>query len=86
VSFVLLDFLSQFWTSHANFNRCAYAERIDQIISCKFLFFSIHDVAFQGTLPTPQALGLDTYSNCFEVNLTKIDFGNGGHCYPTITN
>jgi hypothetical protein len=36
-------------------------------------------------LPTPQALRPNTYNNYFEVNLTKIGFGNGGHCFATNT-
>jgi hypothetical protein len=33
----------------------------------------------------PQALRPDTYNNYFEVNLTKVGFGNGGHCSTIIT-
>jgi hypothetical protein len=38
-------------TSHDIFNHRAYVKRVDEIISCKFSFFSIHVVAFQGTFP-----------------------------------
>jgi hypothetical protein len=57
---------------------------VDQIISYKSSFFSFFDVAFQGTLPTPQALRPNTFNNCFEVNLTKVGFGNGRHCFAII--
>jgi hypothetical protein len=79
-----VDFQSSFLIAHAIFNHHAYAEWVDQIISCKFSSFSIRDVAFQGTLPTSKALRPNTCNNCFEVNLTKIGFGNGGHCFITI--
>jgi hypothetical protein len=67
------------------FSRRAYAEWVDQIISCKSSSFSIHDFASQGTLPTSQALKLNTSNHCFEANLTKVGFGNGGHYSTTIT-
>jgi hypothetical protein len=57
---------------------------MNQIISCKSSPFSFHDVAFQGTIPTPQALWPNTFNNCFEINLTKVGFGNGGHCSAII--
>ncbi len=85
VQFTLVDFLSHFFTSHVIFNFCAYAEQVDQIISCKSSHFSICDVAFQGTFPTPQTLKPNTYNNCFEANLTKVGFGNGGHYFVIIT-
>ncbi len=50
------------------------------------LSFSIRDVAFQGTLPTPHALKPNICNNYFEANLTKVAFGNGGHCSAIITN
>jgi hypothetical protein len=34
--------------------------------------------------PTPQTLRPNTHNNYFGVNLTKIDLGNGGHCYVII--
>jgi hypothetical protein len=60
-----------------------YTQRMDRIISCKFSSFSIRDVASRGMLPTPHALR--PYNNCFETNLTKDGFGNGGHCFATTT-
>jgi len=84
VRLVLVDFLSQFLTSHAIFNRHAYAKWVDQIISCKSSSFSIYDVTSWGMFPTPQALRLNTCNSCFEVNLIKIGFGNGGHYFVTI--
>jgi hypothetical protein len=71
-------------TSHAIFNRHAYVEQVDQIIFCKFSSFSIHDVASQGTFLTPHALRSNTCNNCFDTNLTKVGFGNGGHRFATI--
>jgi hypothetical protein len=53
VWFVLMDSQSQFLTSHAIFNHRAYVEQVDWIISSKSLCFSIHAVAFRGTLPMP---------------------------------
>ncbi len=82
---VELDSYSQFLASYAIFNHCAYAKWVDQIIYWKFSSFSIRDVASWGTLPTPQPLN-NTYNNCFKVNLTKIGFDNGGHCFATIIN
>ncbi len=63
---------SQFLTSHAIFNCHAYTQRVDQIISCKFSSFSIHDVASFGMLLTPQALRPNTYNNSSKANLTKV--------------
>jgi hypothetical protein len=57
---------------------------VDQIISCKSSSFSIRDVAFQSTLPMPHAVRPNTYNIYFEANLTKVGFGNGGHCFATI--
>jgi len=89
--FVLMDSRSQFLTSHAIFNCCAYAEQVDRIIFYTFSSFSIRDVGFQSTFPTPQALKPNTCNNYFETNLatanlTKTSFGNGGHCSATIIN
>jgi hypothetical protein len=53
VRLTLVDSQSQFLISHAIFNCHAYAEWVDRIISCKSSSFSIHDVAFQDTFPTP---------------------------------
>ncbi len=85
VWFTLVDYWSQFLTSHAIFNCYRYVKRVDRIIFLKSSSFSIHDVTFRGTLPTPQALRPKNYDSYFEVNLTKIGFGNGGHCFVTIT-
>jgi hypothetical protein len=71
-------------TSHAIFTYCAYEKQVDQIICCKSSPFSFCDVAFQGTLPTPQALRPNTFNNYFEANLTKVGFDNGGHCFAII--
>ncbi len=38
------------------FNCHAYVKEMDRIISCKFSSFSIHDVSFRGTLPTPPGI------------------------------
>ncbi len=84
VWFVLLDFKSQFLTSHAIFNCHAYTQWVDQIIFYKFLSFSIHDVESQGTLPTPQTLRPNICNNWFKTNFTKVGFGSGGHCFVTI--
>jgi len=81
----LLDFWSQFLTSDVIFNCCAYAKQVDQIIFCKFSFVSIRDVAYRGTLPMPQALRPNTNNIYCEANLTKVGFGNAGHCFTTIT-
>jgi hypothetical protein len=81
-----VDSQSHFLTSHAIFNHRAYAERVYQIVFCKFSSFSIHDVASQSMLPMPQALKPNTCNIYFEANLTKVGFGNGGHCFATITN
>jgi hypothetical protein len=62
-------------TSHAIFNRHAYVEQVDQIISYKSSSFSICDVASRSTLPTSKALWSNTYNNCFEANSTKVGFG-----------
>jgi hypothetical protein len=82
---VLLDFQSQFLTSHVVFNCHAYTQRVDRIIPCKSSSFSIRDVASRNTLPTPQALRPNTFNNYFEANLTKAGFGNGGYCFATAT-
>jgi hypothetical protein len=74
----------EFFTSHAIFNYRAYVKWMDRIISCKSSSFSICDV-FGGTLPTLQALRFNTCNNCFEDNLTKVGFSNGGHCFIIIT-
>ncbi len=58
---------------------------MDRIISCKSSSFSIRHVVSQGMFPTPQALRPNTCNNCFKANLTKVGFGNGGHCFITIT-
>jgi hypothetical protein len=34
----------------------------------------------------PRALKPNTCNNCFEVNLTKVGFGNGGHYSVIIIN
>jgi hypothetical protein len=81
-----MDSWSQFLTSHAIFNHHAYVEWVDRIISYKFSSFSIRDVAFQNTFPMPHALRPNTCNNYSEINLTKVSFGNGGHCFTTITN
>jgi hypothetical protein len=70
--------------SHAIFNCCAYTKRVDQIIFYKSSSFSIQDVAFWRTLPKPHALTPNICNNYFEINLTKIGFGNGGHCFAII--
>jgi hypothetical protein len=57
---------------------------VDQIISYISSLFSFCDVAFQGMLPTPQTLRPNTFNNYFEANLTKVGFGNGGHCSAII--
>jgi len=72
--------LIQFLTSHAIFIHRAYAKWVDRIISCKFSSFSIHDVTFRNMLPKFQALWTNTCNNCYEANLTKVGFGNYGHC------
>ncbi len=74
-----MDFQSQFLTSHAIFNGRAYTKWVDWIISCKSSSFSIHDVTSQNTFPMLQALRPNTCNSCFEVNLIKTSFGNGGH-------
>ncbi len=78
----LLNFWSQFLTSHAIFNHRAYTQWVDRIISYKSSSFFIRDVASRGTLPTPQALKPNTYNICFEA---KTSFGSGGHCFATVT-
>ncbi len=85
VRLVLLDSQSQFFTSQAVFNCRAYTQRVDRIIPCKSLSFSIRDAASRGTLPTPQALRPNTFNNCSKAYLTKVGFGNGGHCFATAT-
>jgi hypothetical protein len=32
----------------------------------------------------PQTLKPNTCNSCYEINLTKVGFGNGGHCCATI--
>jgi len=81
---VLVDYRSQFLTSHVIFNCHAYVKWMDRIIFCKFSYFCICDVVSWGTLPTPHALRLDICNNCFEVNLTKVGFSNGGNCFIII--
>ncbi len=85
VQLVLLDFQSQYLTSHAVFNCRVYTQRVDRIIPCKSSSFSIHDVAFWGTLPTPQALRPNTFNNCSKANSTKGGFGSGGHYFARAT-
>jgi hypothetical protein len=51
IRLVLLNFQSQFLTSHAIFN--AYTQWVHWIISYKVSSFSIHDVVFRSTFPTP---------------------------------
>ncbi len=58
---------------------------MDRIIYCKFSSFSIRDVASWSMFLTPQALKSNICNSWFEVNLTKVGFGNGGHCFVTIT-
>ncbi len=84
ILFVLLNSLSQFFTSHAIFNCRAYTQQVDRIISCKSSSFSIRDVAFWDTLPMPQALRPNTFNSCFEVHLTNVGFGNGGHFFARV--
>jgi len=84
VRLVLLDFRSQFFTSHAIFNCRAYAQRVDRIIPCKSSSFSIRTIASRATLPTPQASKSNTFNNCSEANLTKGGFGSGGHCFARV--
>jgi hypothetical protein len=76
---------SQFFTCHAIFNCHAYTQLVDRIISYKSSSFSICDVAFRGTLPTPQALKPNTFNSYFEANLTNASFGNGGHSFAKVT-
>ncbi len=85
VRLVLMNSQSQFLTSHAIFNHRAYVKRVDWIVFCKFSSFSIGDVASQCIFPMPQALRPNTCNNYCQINLTKISFGNGGHCSATIT-
>ncbi len=86
VWFTLVDSQSQFLTSHAIFNRHAYAQHVDRITSYKSSSFFIRDVVFRSTLPTPHALRPNKCNSCFEANLTKVGFGNGGHYFVIITN
>jgi hypothetical protein len=58
---------------------------VDLIISYKSSSFSIRDVAFQATLPTPHARRPNTFNSCSEANLTKASFGNGRHYFETVT-
>ncbi len=76
----------QFLTFHAIFNRLAYTKQVDQIISYKSSSFHICDVAFRSMFPTPHALRPKICNSYSETNLTKIGFGNGGHCSATFTN
>jgi hypothetical protein len=85
IRLVLLDSRSQFFTSHAIFNHCAYTQWVDRIMSCKSSSFSLYDVAFWDTLPTPQALRPNTCNSCFEANLINVGFGNGGHYFARVT-
>ncbi len=85
VELVLLDSRSQYLTSHTVFNCRAYPEWVDQIIPCKSSSFSIRDVAFRGTLPTPQPLRPNTFNNYSKANLTKGGFGSGGHYFARAT-
>jgi hypothetical protein len=32
----------------------------------------------------PHGLRPNTYNSCFEVNLTKVGFGDGGHCLQQV--
>jgi len=41
---------------------------------------------FKAHFPHPQTLRPNTYNSCFETNLTKVGFRNGGNCSTTITN
>jgi hypothetical protein len=82
----LLDSWSQFFISHVIFNHHAYTQWVDRIISYKFSFFSIRDVASLSTLPTPHTFKPNICNSCFEINLTKASFGNGGHYFARITN
>jgi len=79
-----VDSQSQFLTSHAIFNPRAYTKWVDWIISYKFSSFSICDVASQSNLPIPHALRPNICNSCFETNLTKVGFGNNGHCFAII--
>jgi len=81
----LLDSRSQFLSSHAIFNRRAYTTQVDWIISCKSSSFFICDVTSQGTFPMPQALRPNTCNSSSEVNLTKVSFENGEHCFAIVT-
>jgi hypothetical protein len=85
IQVALLDSWSQFFTSHAIFNRRAYTQWVDRIISCKSSSFSIRDVAFWDTFPMPQALKPNTFNSCSEANLTNASFGNGGHVFAKVT-
>ncbi len=85
VQLVLLDFRSQFLTSHVVFNCRAYKQWVDRTIPCKFSSFSILDVTSRATLPTPYALKPNTFNNCSEASLTKAGFGSGGHYFATTT-
>jgi hypothetical protein len=40
---------------------------------------------FEARFPC-QALIPNTYNSYSEANLTKVGFGNGGHCFATFTN
>ncbi len=85
VQLALVDFWSQILASHFIFNHRVYAKQMDEIISCRFSSFCIRDVTSRGMLPTPYALRPNTCNSCFEANLTKFGFRNGGHCSVIIT-
>jgi hypothetical protein len=82
----LLDYRSQFLTSHAIFNHHAYTKRVDRIIFYKSSSFSIYDVASWGMFPMPNALKPNTCNSCSEANLTKTSFGNDGHYFAIVIN
>ncbi len=71
----LLDSRSQFLTSRAIFNRCAYTQRVDQIIFYRSSSFSIYDVAFQGTLPMSQTLKPNTSTIILKLIWPKLILG-----------
>jgi hypothetical protein len=63
VRLVLMDFRSQFLTSHAIFNLHAHVKWVNRIIFCKFSLFSICDATPRSTLPTLQTLRPNTCNN-----------------------
>ncbi len=85
VRFAILDSWFQFLISNAIFNFHAYTQWVDQIISYKSSSFSIRDVASFGMFFIPQALRPNTYNNYSKVNLTKVGFRNGEHCFTIVT-